>query len=99
MPRHDARATAHSIPHASFWSVFPWTAHREPPIPPLPDDDPAEPGREPPLPPDSPYPGHPQQDPPVAPPGKPTQPPPEIIAVQRLFGFASSRRLHGLPVR
>lgn len=56
-------------------------AHREPPIPPVPDDDPDEPGREPPLPPDSPYPGHPQRDPPVAPPGKPAEPPPEIIAM------------------
>jgi len=63
------------------------SAHREPPIPPIPEDDPAEPGREPPLPPDSPYPGRPLQDPPVAPPGTPTQPPPEIIArLRKRFG-------------
>ncbi len=62
--------------------ALPQCAHREPPIPPVPDDDPDEPGREPPLPPDSPYPGHPQRDPPVAPPGKPAEPPPEIIAMR-----------------
>jgi hypothetical protein len=63
-----------------YWAPLLASAHREPPIPPVPEDDPAKPGREPPLPPDSPYPGRPIKDPPVAPPGKPTEPPPEIIA-------------------
>ena len=84
MSRLHIRTPMQSILRASNWIESPWSAHREPPIPPIPEDDPAEPGREPPLPPDSPYPGHPQQDPPVAPPGKPNQPPPEIIAMQRL---------------
>lgn len=67
----------------AFVSAAHATENREPPIPPLPEGDPTDPGREPPLPPDSPYPGRPLQDPPVAPPGTPTQPPPEIIAGAR----------------
>jgi hypothetical protein len=50
---------------------------------PVPGGDPdAEPARQPPLPPDSPYPGEPQEDPPPGRPDEPPEPPPEIIAAR-----------------
>ncbi|HZP86881.1 MAG TPA: hypothetical protein VFB54_08660 [Burkholderiales bacterium] len=94
--QQQARRVAIQFPSGSSQRPvhgFALPPHPEPPRPTPPHDPDGEPGRQPPLPPGTPYPGTPQEDPPLGPPDTPRDPPAPIIT----RGWRFSRAAPGAP--